>query len=58
MRRSSTTFLAEFGNFHSGFQATKNGRHRSRVATGEIDDDIAMAGGLKVDIDKVFAAAD
>ena len=27
------------------------------MATGELDDDIAMAGGLKVNIGKVFAAA-
>ena len=46
------------GIFIADFRWPKNGRHRSRVATGELDDDIAMAGGLKVDIDKVFASAD
>ena len=53
MKRSSTNFLAEFGNFHSGFQVTK------KWASSEPSDaDIAMAGDLKVDIDKVFVAAD
>ena len=51
--------------FIADFKQPKNGRHRSRVATGKattflqlVDADIAMAGDLKVDIDKVFAAAD